>query len=353
MMNGLSLSRVLSMAVAMLALCTAEAAAQAPSVSVHVNGTIVTVDWSTVPGATGYEVQAGTARGAANIGTFPTPAHIRSFQVNAPPGTYYLRVRGFAPGIFGPFSDDVEIRVTGASCEPPAAPTLSANPGAGSVTLTWQNVPAAHGYRIELSRSRNSTEYAEILPATATSWSRYLGLTGTFYARLTVGTACGQATSATVEFQITSLTGGGGPRTPDPPPGQLLPVPTYGEFVVNQVAAAHRGALFNSCGNNEFMLRVVQALRTLDSRWGLNYKRGHRPDLSQDIVAYNPTNRPDEGESQIYLFDIIVGHCSGNPGPFWSDATAATWAARGNPACGTTWCAYWTLEPYRQLGITP
>jgi len=35
------------------------------------------------------------------------------------------------------------------------------------------------------------------------------------------------------------------------------------------------------------------------------------------------------------------------------DVTDDTWGARGNPACGTTWCARWTIENYLRAGFTP
>jgi hypothetical protein len=148
---------------------------------------------------------------------------------------------------------------------------------------------------------------------------------------------------------------GSGPREPNPAPGQLLPPPNYLPQVVEAMARAYPGDLFNSCrehgGNNVFMFRVLAELRKRSSRWGLNYKRGWAGDLSQDIITYNPTDRPDEGESRIYLYDIIGGHCGDRPGPNWADVTDATWSQRGNPACGSEWCARWTIEPYLRAGF--
>jgi hypothetical protein len=359
MCDGTKRSRLALLTLGLTFAFASAAGAQAPAVSVHVNGTVVTIDWSSVPGAAGYDVQVGTRSDVADVGVFRLPANQRPLQVNVPPGTYYLRIRGFAGAVVGPYSEIAVVNVGGGSCQGPGAPRLSADTNGGSVTFSWENVPAASAYRLEVSRFPGRTEYSEILPGSATNYSRFVGLVGTFYARLTVGTACGQATSEEISFTLGSAAppGGGGsgsgPRTPNPPPGQLLPVPGYGVAVVQQVAAAFPGALHNSCGNIEFVLRVVLALRTIDSRWGLNYKRGQRGDLSQDIAVYNPTDRPDEGESQVYLFDIIGGHCG--PAPTWNFAnvTDATWSARGNPACGTLFCAYWTLDPFRSLGINP
>jgi hypothetical protein len=100
------------------------------------------------------------------------------------------------------------------------------------------------------------------------------------------------------------------------------------------------------------LFRVLRALRTQDSRWGLNYKRGNLPTLSEDIITYNGSARPDEGESHIYLFDIIGGACGGGS-PTYGDVSAVTWSNRGQSYCGTEWCARWTLAPFIAAGGTP
>jgi hypothetical protein len=124
----------------------------------------------------------------------------------------------------------------------------------------------------------------------------------------------------------------GPPRTPDPPAGQLLRWPPPDMFwVVAQVAAQYPGALFNSCqehgGNWEFMDRVVDRLRQIDARWGYNCKRGNCSDPSHDVVDYNWGSRADEGTTEVYIIDIIGGHCGASPAPAWIDQTGATAAA--------------------------
>jgi hypothetical protein len=124
-------------------------------------------------------------------------------------------------------------------------------------------------------------------------------------------------------------------------------VPTYGAAVVEQLALRYNGDLQNSCtehgGNNVFMYRVLQALRAVDSRWGLNWKRGNRGDLSQDIVTYNYGSGPDEDTTTVYIFDIIGGHCGNRAYPTWIDQTRATRDA------GTI--GRWTLQPYLRAGF--
>ena len=133
---------------------------------------------------------------------------------------------------------------------------------------------------------------------------------------------------------------GGGSRTPDPAPGQRLPLPNM-SHVVQQVASEYAGALQNSCqehgGTWEFTDRVVDRLRQYDTRGGYNWKRGNVGDPSKDVVDYHHGAGPDEGSTEVYIIDIIVGHCGSSPGPGWGDVTDVTyqggsigrWTGRG------------------------
>ena len=84
------------------------------------------------------------------------------------------------------------------------------------------------------------------------------------------------------------------------------------------------------------MDRVVDTLRTYDSRWGYNWKRGNVGDPSMDVIDYHFGGR-DEGTTEVYIIDIIGGHCGSSPGPAWVDQTDVTrsqgtvgrWTARG------------------------
>jgi hypothetical protein len=347
-------------AFALVALSANVAAAQAPVLDVSANGATVTIQWTDLQamGALGYNLQVGTTAGGAQIASVNLPTSVTRIVVAAPAGTYFLRVRGLAGGGFGPFSNEASVTV-GATpapgpCAAPAAPNVTAAVSGLGVTVNWEGVAGTAGYRVEFSMTPGGTDLVQTVGAGTTSYTQYVGMAGTFYVRVVAGNGCGIAASNTVAFTIDgSAPSGTGPRTPDPAAGTIIPRASLGYLraVVERMAAQHRGDLLNSCGSHTFMFRVVHALRQIDSRWGLNYKRGHQGDLSHDIVSYNPTNRPDEGESQVYLYDIIGGHCGSNPGPNWEDVTDRTWAARGNPICGTEWCAKWTLEPYLRAGF--
>jgi hypothetical protein len=111
--------------------------------------------------------------------------------------------------------------------------------------------------------------------------------------------------------------------------------------VVADIAAQYPGALRNSCqehgGSWEFLDRLVDRLRSLDTRWGYNGKRGNANDPSLDIVDYNYGSGRDEGSTEVYIIDVIGGHCGSNPAPAWVDQTDATrnsgtigrWISRG------------------------
>ncbi len=133
-------------------------------------------------------------------------------------------------------------------------------------------------------------------------------------------------------------TGPGG-RTPDPQGGRL-PLPNMAH-IVQAVARANPGAIQNSCqdsgGSWQFMDSVVDTLRTYDTRWGYNGKRGNVNDPSKDVVSYHYSAGPDQGSSDVYILDIINGHCGATPSAGWNDVTDVTlnsgtigrWTSRG------------------------
>lgn len=349
---------VLAAAFALVALTATNAAAQAPVLTVTANGATVTINWTDLQsqGAIGYNIQIGSTANGSQIGSVNLPASVTRIVVAAPAGTYFLRVRGLALTGAGPFSNEASVTVSGSTvgpsptpgpCTAPEQPTATVTVSGLFVVVNWGAVAGATAYRVEYSMTPGGTDLVQNVGA-STSHSQYAGMVGTFYARVVAGNACGTSTSETVAFTLdNSAPTGSGPRTPDPAAGQRLPVPTYGAAIVEQLARQYPGDLQNSCtehgGNNVFMFRVVRALRALDSRWGLNWKRGNRGDLSQDIVNYNYGPGADEDTTNVYIFDIIGGHCGNRAYPTWIDQTQAT---RNAGAIGR-----WTLQPYLRAGF--
>lgn len=112
---------------------------------------------------------------------------------------------------------------------------------------------------------------------------------------------------------------------PEPPPARGLP---NRNNVVRDVANERPDLLAASCvadgGNNDFLHAVVDRLRQEDSRWGYNWKRGNRGDMSQDVVDYHFGDGSPEDSVDVYIVDIIGGHCGENPQPAFNDVTQAT-----------------------------
>jgi hypothetical protein len=318
------------------------------------SGQTVNLSWG--PGAGGgapqaVVLEAGTFPGGANLGATPLSL---STQVSIPavaPGTYFVRV--YAANASGRSNPSNEVRIdmpSGGGCTAPLASSLSVSVSGTSVGFSWPGVPGAAGYRLEVAAGPSGPVLAsQTFGAGTTTFSYANAPAGTFYARVLSGSACGTTSaSAVTTFSVASTPTGSGPRTPDPPPGQRLPLPNM-TAVVEAVARAYPGELRNSCretgGNNVWLYRLVEALRRYDTRWGLNWKRGNVGDLSQDIVDYNYAAGPDEGTTNVYVVDVIGGHCGGSPSAAWIDNTEATRRA------GTI--GRWTLRPYLAAGGRP
>ena len=147
----------------------------------------------------------------------------------------------------------------------------------------------------------------------------------------TAGSAGGAAGSPGSGGAAGAGSGGSGaePGSPSGPPQAVPPAgPPDGYPVVAQVATDHPDWLAASCveqgGNNEFLFEVVRRLRQLDDRWGLNWKRGVVGDLSQDVVDYHYGEGPSENSTDVYIIDMITGHCGDAPSAGWIDVTQAT-----------------------------
>ena len=153
----------------------------------------------------------------------------------------------------------------------------------------------------------------------------------------------GKSSSPTAPTQTDAIQGTGpavSNRTPDPEEGTRLGLPDM-SATVSRLASERQDAFRNSCqdhgGSWEFLDLVVDDLRRQDTRWGYNWKRGNVGDPSKDVIDYHWGRGDDEGSTEVYIIDIIGGHCGGNPYPIWNDVTDATynsgtvgrWTGRG------------------------
>jgi hypothetical protein len=314
-----------------------------------VNGRTVTFTWG--PGAgggapLGVLFEAGTSPGLGNLGAVPLPLSTSGSLPNVPNGTYFARV--YAVNASGRSAPSNEVRVDVPSitgCSPPPVSALSVATAGASVSFNWGAVPGVAGYRLEVATGpAGPVAYSQVFGAGTLSFSYPNAPAGTYYARIVSLSPCGQETgSAVTGFSVTPAPGTR-PRAPNPAPGQRLPLPDM-SGVVYAMGNAYRGDLLASCANQTWLYRVVQALRQHDTRWGLNWKRGNVGDLSHDVVTYNFSADPDEGTTNVYIIDVIGGHCGSNPEAAWIDQTEATRRA------GTI--GRWTLQPYIAAGGIP
>src|SRR5688572_22392216 len=114
-------------------------------------------------------------------------------------------------------------------------------------------------------------------------------------------------------------------------PGETRKPRPNDSAIVRAVDSGFPGLLASSCqehgGNWQFMDRTVDALRAKDGRYGYNAKRGNMNDPSLDVVSYfygPDVNANIHGRPEVYIFDIIGGHCGATPFVVWVDVTDIT-----------------------------
>lgn len=281
--------------------------------------------------------------------------------------TYYWRIRATDGANTGPYSS-----VSSFSVVPPVildAPVASTP--SGTLTTNKPDFKATNGrvsgtsgvgYRFEVARTpdfSNPTAVVTVPMSVAGTTQMSLGelpYNTTYYWRVRASDGSIETPYSNV-LQFTTMaqpapptTGGGGTpggvpkgpggRTPDPSGGRL-PLPSYGWTVVQAIANANPAALRNSCqetgGSWQFMDQVVDTLRTYDTRWGYNGKRGDANNPSLDVITYHYGAGPDQNSTEVYIIDVIGGHCGSNPTPVWNDVTDVTvnsgtigrWISRG------------------------
>lgn len=306
----------------------------------------VLLRWASGGGSpSGYRVSVS---GAANA-TFNT-TQTQFYASVAPVGSYEFTVTALAGNNQSSPSSPVLFTVGGQPVVP--APIVTSSSYGQFVSAQWTSVPGANGYNVQAFQNGTPVQNLS-LPSSTTSISANNVPLATYTIRVAATTACGLQSASGETSLVVDGNAPSGPRTPNPAPGQRLPLPSYGREVIIQLAAERRDLVVGSCvsqgGNNRFMFEAVRRLRARDTRWGLNWKRGNRGDLSQDIVTYNFGSRSDEDTTDVYIIDIIGGHCPGPTDPpsswNWEDVTGKT-AAAGS-------IGRWTLLPYIAAGYTP
>ena len=144
-----------------------------------VQGTAVTLGWTENPLGpviTSYQIQAGTAPGLADIGALPLPPTARTFAVNAPPGTYFVRIVALNGAGASPPSNEAVITTGPGICTIPAVPTgLVASSTGGVLGVQWSPAAAGAiplGYILQAGSIPGGADRGTLpLPATTTALS--------------------------------------------------------------------------------------------------------------------------------------------------------------------------------------
>lgn len=162
-----------------------------------VNGTLVTLSWQPVSGVgVSYLIEAGTAPGLSNVGTFAMGGNT-SFQTGAPPGIYYVRARAVnACGASAP-TNEVVVTVDGPQLPGPPrdlAPTVNGF----IVTLSWQP-PASGGpilgYVLEVGSSPSTPTDLLVVSIGPDTTLTTMAPSNTYYVRLRARNVVGTGTS--------------------------------------------------------------------------------------------------------------------------------------------------------------
>jgi len=306
------------------------------SFTASVNGNAVLLSWNlaSTAGLTGLVLEALSGPGGVVVQQFPITVST-STSLTLPTGAYTVRLRSVGAGTSGPSN---EVSFTAPSCSPGASIPLSVSSLYGHATVSWPRVPGALSYTI--SASENGVPKLSAPLAATTTFVSSPVAAANYAVTLTANVgACGSL-AGSLAFTASN----------NPPPGPRgaaglgLGVTTgMVASAANAIAAQYPGALARSCGNNEWLFRLLQRLRQQDNRFGLNWKRGVVGDPSQDVITYNFSNVPDNQATaaHIYAWDTISNHCGSNPVPNAANIT------NSNGQAG------WTVLPYLQAGFTP
>jgi hypothetical protein len=214
----------------------------------------------------------------------------------------------------------------------PAAPTISSVSVSGTNTFTEAGARSQLTARVTLSdgtsedRTNTATWQSDNAAVATVSSTGMLTVVGTGDTSITA-TVSDVRGALGVSVRIPR-------RTADPVSGQRLPLPDVRAFT-QQAANARPDLLAQSCPrglkyeNNPWLDYMVDQLRTLDTRWGYNGKptrtaadNGGQPVIAAgDEVAYHYGAGPDQNSPDVYLIDLLEGHCGATPRLTYRDFT--------------------------------
>lgn len=310
------------------------------------NGIDLTMNWTHSTGVfTHYVIDVGTAPGVVNLAQFHTsvfvdPTKLPEMLSNirnqfAPTGSYYVAVHGANGNVIGPASPEINIVIPG-GCVAPGAPTnLTAivrgtaswfmwNAGSGGVPTT---------YVLQASTGSGANFNNELLGQAAFAAPAFSVTLpgGTYYLRAYSANACGTSGFSN-EVSVTANVNTPA-TTPNPPPGERLPQPDVRAavavfaqqainlgYMVPDVACPPRAGNFSDpiearkVQPNPYINHIVDNLRLIDRRFAYNAKptRAYvQAIIAGDEIAYHYGSDAPDGSPNVYLWDVLGGHCTG------------------------------------------
>jgi hypothetical protein len=250
-------------------------------------------------------------------------------------GDYYVRIRGANGAALSAPSNEVVVPIR-AGCHPPGAPTNFTQIVRGTLGfLMWNpgNGGQATTYTVMASFSPNDPNPPVRLPL----GSLYLTLgipPGSYYVRVVASNGCGTSAPSNEINVVAPFTTPA--RTPDPAAGQRLPQPYVRDLVfqfanearnlgylVPSTACPTRSGSFSDplearkTQPNAYINYIVDRLRQVDERFGYNAKptRSWLPSIiAGDEIAYHYGSDAPQGSPNVYLVDVLGGHCTGVSG---------------------------------------
>ena len=162
-----------------------------------VAGTAVTLQWTENPLGgviSSYQLQAGTASGLVDVGVFPLTATTRTLSVNAPPGTYFVRLVAVNAAGTSPPSNEAIVTTGAGICTIPAVPTgLQATSAGGVINVRWNAAAAGaipQQYVVQAGPVSGATTVAVALPPSPTAIGGAVP-PGPYFVRVIAVNSCG------------------------------------------------------------------------------------------------------------------------------------------------------------------
>jgi hypothetical protein len=310
-----------------LILSTTSLLAVAPTaptnLAADVNGPEVTLTWTASANSpTAYTILAGLGPGQTIV-SLPVSGATTTLQVNAPPGTYFVRV--VASNADGSSSPSNEITVN-VGCTPAAPKNFRVMQKGAEAFLFWNAATSATSYALQAGFGPGRVDVQFNLPGTTFN---VLVPAGTYFARVVPVNGCGSG-RASQEVTVTSPSNS--VRVADPEAGTLLSLPDIEQLII-RYANQNPPTLNNSCPTgrkyepNPWQNGLIDFLRTYDTRFGYNAKptrtavdnNGFPVIAAGDEIAYfRGSGAPMEGSPVVFAIDVLFNHCDvergGQPG---------------------------------------